>query len=167
MFETKNLKVIKATFDYINDYYKEFTDEICEYQYPDAFTSLEDAKDLLGDFIEEMNQGNMLELMILDQNEKFVGSMEAFGLKEDEIEVGLWLKKDAHGHGYGYEALCGLVNFLNKNYPRAYYVYEADERNHASNHLVNKFNIEKGDTNDITTESGKKLRLTVFRILNE
>lgn len=167
MFETKNLKVIKATFDYIDDYYKEFTDEICEYQYPDAFTSLEDAKELLGYFIDEMNQGNMFELMIVDQNEKFVGSMEAFDLKEDEIEVGLWLKKDSHGCGYGYEALSGLVDFLNKNYPRPYYIYEADERNSASIHLVNKLKNEKGDTNDITTESGKKLRLTAFRILNE
>ena len=92
LFETRRLKVIKASFDYVEDYYREFTNEICRYQYPDAFSSLEDAKELLGYFIEEMNQGKMLELMLLDKDEKFVGSMEAFGLKEDDIEVGLWMK---------------------------------------------------------------------------
>lgn len=167
MFETRNLKVIKATFGYIDDYYREFTDEICEYQYPDAFSSPEEAKELLGYFIDEMNQGNMLELMLLDKDDKFVGSMEAFGLKEDDIEVGLWLKKDSHGAGYGYEALCGLIAYLNRNYPRPYYIYEADERNTASVHLVNKLKNEKRGINNVTTESGKKLRLTVFRILNE
>lgn len=167
MFKTQNLKIIKATLDYIDDYYKEFTDEICKYQYPDAFSSINDAKELLGYFIDEMNQGNMLELMILNQNDEFIGSMEAFGLKEDEIEVGLWLKKDSHGQGYGYEVLRGLVDFLNKHYPRPYYIYEVDERNLASIHLVNKLKNEKGNTNAITTESGKMLRLTAFRILNE
>ena len=52
MFKTQNLKIIKATLDYINDYYKEFTDEICKYQYPDAFSSINDAKELLGYFID-------------------------------------------------------------------------------------------------------------------
>lgn len=165
LFETRRLKVIKASFDYVEDYYREFTNEICRYQYPDAFSSLEDAKELLGYFIEEMNQGKMLELMLLDKDEKFVGSMEAFGLKEDDIEVGLWIRKDSHGAGYGYEALCGLIDFLNRHYPRPFYIYEADERNTASVHLVNKLKNEKGDVNDVTTESGKKLRLTVFRIL--
>ncbi len=165
LFETRRLKVIKASFDYVEDYYREFTNEICRYQYPDAFSSLEDAKELLGYFKKEMNQGKMLELMLLDKDEKFVGSMEAFGLKEDDIEVGLWIRKDSHGAGYGYEALCGLIDFLNRHYPRPFYIYEADERNTASVHLVNKLKNEKGDVNDVTTESGKKLRLTVFRIL--
>ena len=120
LFETRRLKVIKASFDYVEDYYREFTNEICRYQYPDAFSSLEDAKELLGYFIEEMNQGKMLELMLLDKDEKFVGSMEAFGLKEDDIEVGLWIRKDSHGAGYGYEALCGLIDFLNRHYPRPF-----------------------------------------------
>lgn len=167
LFKTKHLTVIPASLDYAEDYYREFTQEICQYQYPDAFSSPEEARKLLGCFIREMEQGKMLELMLLDQNGQFVGSMEAFGLQESEIEIGLWLKKSAQGSGWGYEALAGLLEYLSRQYPRPYYVYEADERNTASVHLVKKFPVRVGKTNEITTESGKPLRLTVFHILTE
>ena len=60
-----------------------------------------------------MEQGNMLELVILTQEGEFIGSMEAFGIKEKTPEIGLWLKRSAHGKGYGYEALKGLLDHLN------------------------------------------------------
>ena len=37
MFKTERLHIIKADLKYLNDYYKEFTAEICQYQYQDHF----------------------------------------------------------------------------------------------------------------------------------
>lgn len=165
MFQTERLHIIKADKKYLQDYYTEFTEKICEFQYPDTFTSLQDAQELPGYFLNEMNQGNMLELMILDQDENFLGSMEVFGLKEETMKVGLWLKESCQGQGYGYEALRGLIDYLNVFCPRESYIYEVDERNLASIALVKKFKHVVGNTNEVVTESGKRLNLTCYQIL--
>ncbi|NLL00339.1 MAG: GNAT family N-acetyltransferase [Clostridiales bacterium] len=112
-----------------------------------------------------MEKGNMLELVILSQQNEFLGSIEAFSIKENTPEVGLWIKKSAHGNGYGYEALKALIDYLNSKQKYKYYVYEVDIRNAQSLHLVNKFSFNKGDCEEITTESGKKLILESYYIL--
>ena len=162
MFKTERLYIIKTDFNYLIDYYKEFTDDICMYQYPDSFKALEDAEEAIKYFADKMNQGMMLELMILTKDKEYIGSMEEFGLKEEEIEVGLWIKSSVHRKGYGYEALKGLVDYLNENYPGKDIIYEVDERNKASISLVEKFNYIVRETNDIETESEKKLRLITY-----
>lgn len=159
MFKTKRLSIIKANLVYISQYYEDFTEEICKYQYPDSFKSIDEAEELITYFLDEMDNGNMLECMILDNHGEFLGSMEAFGLKEDIIEVGLWLKKSAQRNGYGYEALKGLLDYLAENYTQDSYVYEVDERNTPSIALIEKFPHVVKEVNEVVTESGKKLRL--------
>jgi len=147
---------------YLKDYFEEFTEEICRFQWPDPFISIEEAKECLEDFIQEMNQGNMLELMIIDNEGAFVGSMEAFGLKEHDIEIGIWLKKNSQGQGYAYEALKAFIEFLKENYPVEKYVYEVDERNTASIKLIEKFPHTSLDAEEMETDSGKKLFLAPY-----
>ena len=43
--------------------------------------------------------------------------------------------------------------------------YEADVRNTPSIRLIEKFLVEKGGCEDITTDSGKHLTLQTYRIL--
>ena len=123
------------------------------------------ANDTVSMFVKDMERGNMLELVILTQDGEFVGSMEAFGITEKTPELGLWLKSSAQGKGYGYEALRGLVDYLNATGKYQYYVYEVDVRNAASIHLVEKFRHEKCGCEKVTTESGKILNLRTYHIL--
>lgn len=162
--ETTHLIIEPFDFKYLKDYYQEFTEEITKYQYPDPFLNQEEASQLVSEFVSEMEQGNMLELVILSKEEEFLGSMEVFGLKEENSEVGLWLKKDAHGCGYGYEALQGLLSYLKETTKRQTYIYEVDVRNEASIHLVEKFPHKKGKCEELVTESGKKLNLQMYFI---
>lgn len=161
---TDRLVIQPFSNSYLEDYYKEFTDEITKYQYPDRFPDMEAANQVVSGFVADMEQGDMLELVILAQDGEFLGSLEVFGLKEKTPEIGLWLKKNAHGAGYGYEALKAVIEYLNetKNYP--YYIYEVDVRNMPSIRLAEKFQCEKGGCEEITTESEKKLKLQTYRI---
>lgn len=93
---TDRLMIKPFTYDYLEEYYKEFTDEITKYQYPDSFHDIKEAKALVSEFVEEMENGNMLELVILTHDGEFIGSMEAFGMKEKAPEVGLWLKESSY-----------------------------------------------------------------------
>ena len=166
MLETERLIIQPYSNSFLEEYYKEFTDEITKYQYPDSFSNINTANEIVSGFVKDMEQGNMLELVILTQEGEFIGSMEAFGIKEKTPEIGLWLKRSAHGKGYGYEALKGLLDHLNATGKYQYYIYEVDVRNVASIRLVEKFHFEKGGCEEITTELGKCLhcRHTMFSI---
>lgn len=141
--KTKRLVIQPFTNAYLEDYYQDFTDEITQYQYPDSFSDIESAHQLVSAFVADMERGEMLELVILTQDGAFLGSLEVFGLREQTPEIGLWLKKSAHAQGYG---------------------YEADVRNTPSIRLAQKFQHQKGGYEEITTDSGKKLMLQTYRI---
>ena len=139
---TERLTIQPFSNIFLETYYKEFTDEIAKYQYPDRFPSIASADKTLSKFIHDMAQGDMLELVILTHDGEFIGSLEAFAITEKTPEPRLWLKSSAHGKGYGYEALNGLVNCLNSTCQYQYYIYEVDVRNAPSIHLVEKFHSQ-------------------------
>lgn len=165
-FEIRTQRLVIQPFTdlYLEDYFREFTDEVTRYQCPDAFPDLEAAREVLSGFAREMEQGNMLELAVLAQNGEFLGSAEAFGIREKTPEIGLWLKSAAQGKGYGYEALKGLLDRLSEMRKYEFFVYEADVRNEPSIRLVEKFDCEKGGCEDVATESGKRLTLRTYRV---
>ena len=66
---------------FLKDYYREFTEEITKYQYPDPFPDLEAASQTLSGFARDMEAGDMLELVILSREGEFLGSVEVFGLQ--------------------------------------------------------------------------------------
>ena len=67
----------------LEDYFKEFNTEIAKYQWPDPFESVDDARNLLQDFIDEMNNGEMLFYSIKSEDGRFIGSVEVHGLSEE------------------------------------------------------------------------------------
>ena len=149
---------------FLEAYFREFTEEITRYQYPDVFPSLEAANEVLSGFVQEMEQGNMLELVVLAKNGEFLGSMEVFGIREKTPEIGLWLKSSAQGKGYGYEALREMMDYLGQTQKYEYIIYEADLRNTPSIRLAERFHYEKGENERITTDSGKELTMQIYRL---
>lgn len=166
MHQTQRLILRPFSDLYLEDYQREFTAEVTKYQYPDPFPDREAARRALSGFVEEMERGEMLELVILSWEEEFLGSLEVFGLREEAPELGLWLKKAAWGKGYGYEALKGILAVLGKAGKYPFFLYEADVRNTPSIRLVEKFPFEKGGCEDVTTESGKRLTLQAYHVCN-
>ena len=140
------------------------TERLIIQPYRDSFSDINAADEILSGFVKAMEQGDMLELVILTRDGEFVGSMEVFDIKEKTPEVGIWLKESAHGKGYGYEALRGLIDDLNSTGKYQYYIYEVDIRNAPSTHLVEKFCFEKVACEEITTKTGKTLHLQTYHV---
>lgn len=161
---TRRLIIRPFSQDYLEEYYRQFTPEITRYQYPESFPDLRAADRLVSGFVKEMEKGNMLELVILTPDGEFIGSLEVFGIRKETPEVGLWLKSSAHGNGYGYEALESVLAHLDRTEAYQYYLYEVDVRNLPSVHMVEKFPFEKGGFEELTTESGKTLKLQTYRV---
>ena len=159
MIETKRLRIVPFEMDHLEAYFNGFDTEVTKYQYPEPFDSIEDAKDFLQGFIDEMNNKEMLFLSILDTENKFVGSVEVHGLVEDVPELGIWITKDQQRRGYAYEALSAVLDYMSREYKKNRFFYEADVRNVGSQELLNKFRHENGEIDKFTTESGKYLEL--------
>lgn len=161
---TERLTIKPLTPGYIGPYHKGFTPEVTRYQYPDPFPDIETANAVLSGFMEEMEGGDMLELVILGPGDEFLGSAEVFGLRESSPELGIWLIGTAQSMGYGGEALDGVLQYLDSLGKYEYYIYEADERNLPSVKLVEKFPHKRGGIEEVATESGKELLLRTYRI---
>lgn len=159
-------RLIITPFDLmsLNDYYEGFDADITKYQYPDPFTTEEDARELLQSFTNLMNQGEMLFLTISAKDNQFIGSIEVHGLKEKQPELGLWIKKEFQQKGYAYEALSSVIKKINDDYEKEWYIYEADIRNTGSIKLVEKFTYRKDGIDEFTTETGKELKLQRYII---
>lgn len=160
------IKIEPFTMEYLQDYYREFTEEIAKYQWPDPFETLEDAEHLLKEFLEEMERGETLLLVALSEEGEFFGSSEVHGLTEDCPELGVWIKKSQWGKGYAYEALKAALDIARTKYGKKVFFYEADVRNVGSMKLLRKFESEyeitEQDVEKLTTDSGKKLELQGF-----
>ena len=150
---------------YLDFYYREWNEDVTKYQYPDPYSSIEDARMGLQSFIDEMERGETLFLTILNWDTDVpVGGFEVHGLKDDVPELGVWIEKAAWKKGYASETLEHMLSFLKSHYPKGRYLYEADVRNEPSMSMVSHLNHEKRELDEFTTESGKALRLQQFYV---
>ena len=162
------IKGIPFDMKYLEDYYNNFNEEITRYQWPDPFESIEDARAILRDFLDEMNREETLLFAIVDTGDKFVGSVEMHGLSEDCPELGVWIVESEQGKGYAYEALKYILDYAHRKYGKSEFFYEADVRNTGSNKLLSKFAdsyvIETLDIEELVTDSSKGLKLKGGRL---
>lgn len=160
------IKIEPFDMKYLSDYYNEFDAEITKYQWPDPFESIDEAKELLQEFIDEMGRDETLFLSVLSDTDEFLGSVEVHGLDEDCPELGVWIKKSEWGKGYAYQALKAALDIAKSKYGKNEFFYEADTRNVGSRKLLDKFkgeyDIEAQAAEALTTDSGKELKLQGF-----
>lgn len=164
--ETDRLRIVPFDMKNLETYFSEFNKEITEYQYPDPFPSTSDAKKVLQGFLDLMAQDKMLFLTILTPQGDFAGSVEVHGLQEQYPELGIWIKKQSQQKGYAYEALSGVLKWVDSQYQKDWYIYEADVRNKGSIRLAEKFDYKKKEVSEFSTETGKHLILQKFLIKN-
>ena len=70
----RKIRIIPFDMKYLEDYYNNFNDEITKYQWPDPFESIEDARAILQDFLDEMEKEETLVFAVVDTGDKFVGT---------------------------------------------------------------------------------------------
>jgi RimJ/RimL family protein N-acetyltransferase len=134
--ETKNLLLKGITLDYKDDIFREFTPEITTYMYPKPAERVEETAEFINASIKENSEGSNLQTMILDKNTKeFLGNAGLHHIDTRTPALGIWVKKSAHGHGYGKEAMVALKAWADKNLDYEYILYPVDRENHASKRI--------------------------------
>jgi RimJ/RimL family protein N-acetyltransferase len=148
---------------YLNDYFNEFNEDITKYQWPDPFENLEAAKEMLQEFMDEMEAEETLFYSVLSDDDRFIGSVEMHGLTGDCPELGVWIIESERRKGYAYAALKELLAYAERTYGKKGFYYEADIRNEGSTKLLGRFgadyDIIKQGLDEMVTDSGKELKL--------
>jgi [ribosomal protein S5]-alanine N-acetyltransferase len=166
VIEGDRLQLVAISDKFEQDIFNEFTSEITRYMFPSPAKDIEETRRFIDVSRRSMQVGNNLQCVILSKTkEEFFGCCGLHG--EGNVrtpEIGVWLKKSAHGSGYGREAVHTLVNWSCKNIDFDYFIYPVDRKNIASSKIPESFGGEIMDELKTETPSGKILDKIVYKI---
>ena len=157
----KRLRITSTKVEEAALYYENFTEEVVKYQLANSFKSIKEAESFLQEFMELGIDGDNTMLSLWNEEDKFVGSIELYNLKDECPEVGIWICEDERKKGYAYEALLLIKDFLKENYKIEGLIFAADILNIPSLQLINKLNGKKMSF-DIVSDFGKVLKLESY-----
>lgn len=136
---SSRLVQIPINEDYVKDIFENFTEEITRYMYPQPTGDIKDIEKFVSESMKGIKNGTNLQMVILSKStEKFLGCSGLHNLNQKNPELGIWLKKEAHGNQYGYEAIKSLVSWARENIEFEYLKYPVDRNNYASRRIPEK-----------------------------
>lgn len=137
IIKTDRLKLIPTSLVYASEIFKEFTEEITTFMYPKAAKEIRETEDFVSSSIQKMKNGEELQVVILNKiTGEFLGHGGISKLKSETPELGIWIKKRAHGNKYGREAVKGLKKWIDDNVNYKYVIYPVDKRNTSSRKIA-------------------------------
>ncbi len=165
MIKTENLILKPITLDHKEDIFREFTSEITTYTYPKPPDKIDDTIDFIKSSMKNNEEGHNLQTVVLKKGtEEFLGCAELHNIDKDTPELGIWIKKSAHGHGYGREAITALKAWADKNLEYRYLLYPVAEENHPSRRIPESLGGEVCCEYDEVSMSGVEHHILEYRI---
>ncbi len=160
---TSRLLLQTISMKYKEDIFREFNQQITTYMYTNPPKNISDTEDFINDSLLEIKKGENLVLVILNKNSfKFLGCTGIHEINSNEPELGIWLKKSAHGKGYGLETIIGLKTWAEKNLDFQHLVYCADKANIPSRRIPEKLGGKIIREYKKTNLSGKVLNILEY-----
>ncbi len=167
VIEGDRLKLLVIDNKFEQDIFREFTEEITTYMIPSPTKNIQETRDFIAASRYGIESGYNLQFVVVSKtNQEFLGNCGLHGNdnKAKTPEIGIWLKKDAHGQGYGLEAVTTLVNWSNKHLNLDYFIYPVDRRNIASRKIPESFEGKIIKEYQVKISSAKILDLVVYKI---
>ncbi len=163
--ETKNLFLKSITLEYKESIFKEFTAEVAIYMTPKPAEKIEETVEFIESSIEKNREGRDFQTVILKKESKdFLGCAGLHNIDKKTPSLGIWVKKSAHGHGYGKEAIIALKKWADENLDYEYILCPVDSKNMASRRIPEFLGGEIFREYDEVNMSGRKLNLLEYRI---
>ena len=158
------LLVIDSKFE--RNIFREFTDEVTTYMIPSPAKNIEQTRNFIAASRYSIEAGYNLQFVIVSKTTgEFLGNCGLHGENKVKTpELGIWLKKDAYGKGYGREAVRTLVNWSKKNINLDYFIYPVDRRNISSRKIPESLGGTIIEESQIDTSMGKILDFVVYKI---
>jgi len=129
--ESERLALLAINDSYSSEIFKEFNADIIEYMLPKPADVFEETLAFISDSLIGMREGWNLVLAITKKDtSEFLGCCGLHGKGCHRTpELGIWIKKSAHGHQYGREAIELLASWTIENIDLDYIIYPVDRAN--------------------------------------
>lgn len=163
---TERLKLVPVSEDYTETIFKEFTSEVTTYMFPKPAETIDDTLAFITMSQEQREKGETFNVSIFDANTgELFGGGGITRLNTKTPELGIWIKKGAHGHKYGREAVKGLKDWAEKNLQYDYLTYPVDKRNIPSRKIAESLGgVVKKEFKKIN-QSGNELDMVEYWII--
>jgi ribosomal-protein-alanine N-acetyltransferase len=134
--------------------------------FPKPARRLEETREFIDKSREATEAGANLQLTIsLKATGEFLGCFGLHGYESVRVpELGIWIKQQAHGHGYGKEAVLALVYWAVEHLDVSGFVYPVDRRNAASRRIPEALGGSIVSATMTTGLGGNRLEMVTYRI---
>jgi RimJ/RimL family protein N-acetyltransferase len=163
--ETEKLYLKGITEEYKDDIFIEFTAEITTHMFPKPAEKIEETIEFIKTSIKENKAGSNFQVVILDkQNGDFIGCGGVHNIDRKTPELGIWIKKAAHGNAYGKEAIMALKEWADENLIYEYLLYPVVDENYPSRRIPELLGAKIAREYDEKNMSGKQQHILEYRI---
>ncbi|MDH5323954.1 MAG: GNAT family N-acetyltransferase [Gammaproteobacteria bacterium] len=166
LIESDRLVLEPVSHSYAQVIFQEFTDEITRYMFPATPGCIYDVEIFIESSLHNMEAKSEVTFVILEKFQReFLGVCGLHGLcSPDAPALGIWLKKSAHGHRYGREAIQRLVRWGKDQLAIKDMVYPCDRDNIASRKIAESLDGVVFRESQIQSLSGRVLNELVYKI---
>ena len=127
---TNRLRLKPVSMAYKEEIFSEFTDDITKYMCPQSPQHISEIEAFIESAILDLAKGSDLILVILKKDsQEFLGCAGLHDMLGKIPKFGIWLKKAAHGHKYGLEAIKGIKSWAEQNLDCESFLYPVDRAN--------------------------------------
>jgi RimJ/RimL family protein N-acetyltransferase len=122
---------------YREDVFREFTEDVTQLMFAAPPDTIDTIDERIRINREELKKGTDLNVVVLNNiTKEFLGRCALHETHTSRPELGIWIKKSAHGYGYGREAITALKSWADQHLDAEYYVYPVDKTNIASRKIA-------------------------------
>ncbi len=131
VIESDRVRLHAIAKDYTAEINRNFTPEITRYMMPAPPTDISETRAFVTSALQGLDRGDDLHFVICRRdNAEFIGVCGLHGQGPPAApELGIWLKKAAHGNRYGREAIRALSEWAGEHLDFERLVYPVDRRN--------------------------------------
>ncbi len=131
--ETPRLVLQPVSIEYLDTVFHEFTDDITRYMHPRTPKEKSETKKFIHSTIKKMKKNEELVCVVLHKTtQEFLGIVGLHHISTATPELGVWMKKSAHGQQYGREAVTGIKEWADQQVIYDHLIYPVATDNIAS-----------------------------------
>lgn len=135
--EGERLLLVPITMQDKDEIFKEFSEDVTTYMLPATPKDISETEKFIEDSLKGLEDGSNLQLTIFaKESGEFLGAGGLHHVDKKTPELGIWIKKSAHGNSYGKEAIALVKRWADENLDYDYILYPAAEENTASRKIA-------------------------------
>lgn len=162
---TDRLLLKPISIQYKQDIFLEFTQEITTYMHPRPAKDILETEVFINNSIKDRENGSNLVFVVLTKLfQEFLGCAGIHNINRKDPELGIWLKKVAHGNKYGLEAIAAIKDWADTNLEYEFLRYPVDQANIASRNIPEALGGKVIRKYDKTNMSRNTLHLVEYKI---